>query len=1041
MNKIKCVLSDNLFDQANSIFKLINTQDLSKENIVFVPSGQEKWAENLLFETLKTKVLFNVKVQTLNSFVKQQTNLKPLVVPMQKHLIKKAIEMSNLSVFTGLVTDGLVNAVHEQILAFQEANLSVDEIKNTSVNSVFLKQKLEDLEKIYQCYQTLLGDEYDNAKIINLFLHNSYFSQNQRFFFVGFNGFTQQQLCIIKKLAENSCVTLSGFASTSETNGYVFDKPVWIDQLKSMGLELDVTQNQETALVLEQSIIKNTAFSVLDTKQSLDFVKVFECLDAKEEVFSLARTIKQLMFTNKDLGYEDFCVVCSNIETYRPILENIFTEFGFEYSINAQLCVNETEISRFITLVLEFLLENDIDKFLSIAFSSFSDLNNEDRFKLVNYYEANKPLSLKKDKSFLQNLDGTKKLWDNLKSLQGLEKISDIITEIFEQFDLLVKSTQLAQKLQHNGSFKQAVLNAFAPNAIKNLAENLAIKFEKKDFADFVNVLKSSLSQTFGVAEKIETSNLFVTTYQDFPKNVKHLFVLGANQGAMPSSSNDTKIITDEELEGLNLPIKTTLSRNRENRLAVLQCLIGFTNNLYISYCLQDNSGQKLLPSVFVQSLVKSAKEDIFVSLSKEVPSGFKQLSINQKAIYFAHSFGSRVRVETEFLKAQKSQNQNFLQILPIFSQIFSMQSQDYDRLAVDNSLSLFFPDNKTKISQIESYYSCPFKHFMAYGLKLTEKPLMAFQSQDVGNVLHKVAEEYLSSKNNFVENGVSPKQAVREIFEGFEKQNKFEKLFKDFNNVSLQVLKSESERLCKHLLAYSQKSAFKPKFLEVYFGKQAKFTLKVLGQDFSVVGIVDRVDEWQNNAVVIDYKTGDSIKGNNVELFYGEKLQIFVYAKAFSQLYNLNVQGVFYMPILNKFFEEKEIPYYLRGKYVKDENFLNMMDKTITFENPKSMIFPCEIKTSKEAVKSGTIEYKSRVNCVEVQDFNEMIDYAVAMTKSAIKEILEGNLSAMPTETACTNCPYLSICDKSSALVPRRKIFDVQNQHFGLWKIGDSNE
>ena len=81
---------------------------------------------------------------------------------------------------------------------------------------------------------------------------------------------------------------------------------------------------------------------------------------------------------------------------------------------------------------------------------------------------------------------------------------------------------------------------------------------------------------------------------------------------------------------------------------------------------------------------------------------------------------------------------------------------------------------------------------------------------------------------------------------------------------------------------------------------------MRVLNTNFSLVGVIDRVDVCENNDIIIDYKTSSSTKGSCDELFYGEKVQIFVYAKALQNLLNLQPQGVFYMPILNKFEEEK---------------------------------------------------------------------------------------------------------------------------------------
>lgn len=232
-----------------------------------------------------------------------------------------------------------------------------------------------------------------------------------------------------------------------------------------------------------------------------------------------------------------------------------------------------------------------------------------------------------------------------------------------------------------------------------------------------------------------------------------------------------------------------------------------------------------------------------------------------------------------------------------------------------------------------------------------------------------------------------------------------------------------------------------------MFFGREDnKFEIKILDTNFSLVGVVDRVDVCGNNDIIIDYKTSSLAKGNCEELFYGEKVQIFAYAKALQEVNNLQPQGVFYLPILNKFDDEKKLPYMLRGKFVNDETFVKQMDTTLSLENRKSTIFPCELK--KELSKTSELQImnarggKNPENKhVSNEDFNAMMDYAIKMIENAIKEIwVDGNTKVNPNVSACLHCPYLAICQKGASQKIRGKNFDVGNETFGGVLKGEEN-
>lgn len=1043
MNKFECILSDNIIDASVCAFKKINTQNFEVKNVVFVPSGEKEWAENLLFETLKTKVLFNVEVVSIGEFLSSQTKKTPISAIWQKSLIKKALlQAKNLCVFDNKnINDGLVCAVLSEIQRFQKAALNPKDLLKITTQNAYLKQKLEDLSKIYAEYLLLLDSNVDSSTIFNVYLDNAKRFLNQNFFFVGFNDFSVLEQRLIVKLLEFGEVTITALCKKSGGNSYVFNKPVWLNKLKESGVICDVIETQKSVLSLNQQKILSLCFSVEDKKEYLDFLNVFECEDLKEEVFNVARIIKKLAFDGKISSLKDVKIICGNLQAYMPIIEKTFKDFNFDVYFESAKKADTLNLSQFVKNVLRFLNDCQWESLINVALSRFSGLSKQEKTNLVKFYEENK-LTNFDIASLTEELKQSLSLFiDKINSLRDKSPLV-LIENILETFEAEKVLLSVCQALENNGFNEESLAVSYSSKILMQIQESL------QEFADenitlneFISLFEESL--TSATLPQKDSSGIFVAGYNGLPSFCKFLFVIGANQGVMPSSKNDTDILTDEEISLTSSfsALETTLTKNRLARLNVLQSLVGFTEGLFVSYALADSQGQKLLPSVWVQGLSKCASSNVLTVLSKGFPQEFDSLSLKEKISYFAHTTGCYNNAETEFLKGIKSKSPDFASIKPTLQKLFKNFTIVEEDESIENPQELFFPSNNTKISQIESYYSCPFKHFMQYGLKLFENKTTVLQANDAGNVLHKVAEEFLAERNGYIENNVNSLDAVNQIFDNIKNHPKFQKLFSSQNKVARQILTEESVRLCNHLKTTYPKSAFKPKFLEVKFGTNQKFNLTVLNQDFSVIGVVDRVDVWNNNAVVIDYKSSDNIKGNLPELFYGEKLQIFVYAKALENLFNLKLQGVFYLPIVNKFFHEKQIPYMLRGKCVDSPNFYEMMDKTICLESPKSTIFPCEISTSQKALKSGNIEYKSNQSHIKEDNFNDMMDYAVEMARMAIKEILLGNLKPNPTEKACTYCPYVSICPKPSSVLPREHAYNIKDHHFALWKTENNNK
>ncbi len=326
---------------------------------------------------------------------------------------------------------------------------------------------------------------------------------------------------------------------------------------------------------------------------------------------------------------------------------------------------------------------------------------------------------------------------------------------------------------------------------------------------------------------------------------------------------------------------------------------------------------------------------------------------------------------------------------------------------------NLFFNKGTLSVSEIERYYNCPFKHFVDYGLKLKENRVDSFDNMQVGNFLHKVAEVFV--KENMaslpIEENVLP-GLVAKICDMVLDSEEFEKLKENDDNIlSIISIKKEAVRMCKAINYQLEQSTFRPILTEARFDKNNKIkSLEIVVEDkkLKIVGAIDRVDVFEDYFRIIDYKTGrcdSSLK----ELYFGKKLQLYVYQYVTEKSLNLKPAGAYYFPVKNSFNEKEEsgnYAYKLKGYTDSCEEVVLASDCGLATNLTSDIL---NITKKKEG------GYYAAAEVMEQKDILLLADYAMASLKLATKEILSGNIKASPLgnseREACKYCPYKSIC------------------------------
>ncbi|NCP88072.1 MAG: hypothetical protein CO094_12375 [Anaerolineae bacterium CG_4_9_14_3_um_filter_57_17] len=192
--------------------------------------------------------------------------------------------------------------------------------------------------------------------------------------------------------------------------------------------------------------------------------------------------------------------------------------------------------------------------------------------------------------------------------------------------------------------------------------------------------------------------------------------------------------------------------------------------------------------------------------------------------------------------------------------------------------------------SRLESYGTCPFEFFVAYGLELEpqEEAEEGFDVRMLGSMLHKILEEHYG--------GADLKATAQKVFADAPAEYGFRPtaLWTQQQAELTRVLEKTIEELDKVSQGYT------PLKMEARFGMgNPSLVLKTSAGEVRLHGYIDRLDSAPDGTLrVIDYKAGSTpISANHLK--EGRRLQLPIYAMAARDALGLGeISGGFYWHI-----------------------------------------------------------------------------------------------------------------------------------------------
>lgn len=804
-------------------------------------------------------------------------------------------------------------------------------------------------------------------------------------------------------------------------------------------------------------------------------IKIFSAISPREELTSVAITIKHLV-AEQGYQYRDFAIVTGDLERYGTIAQGIFDTYSIPCFIDGDRHLGLNPFTEFIkSAMLIMITDFSYDAVIHFIKSGFTDLTFEEIDAFDNYIRA---LGIRGKKKYSEDFtrypqymksykDG--KLCINDEAAERLRKINDIRNKIvnmlspileysgkklYEAQDItkayieLVTACHMYEKLEdkkeffkENGDNIRAVEYGQVYDSIMKLFEQIyhLMAGEEVSIKQYFDIFEAGLSE---IKIGILPPGVDVCPLGDIQRtrlnDVKCLFFIGVNDGVIPKGQGGGGIISDidrEFLTGSGYTLAPSPSQQMYiEKFYLYSLLTSPSEKLYISYSKTDQVGASIRPSYLIsniKNIFEGLKEE---DIRKENPAEDlygKKDAKDMLSILLNKYAATKMDAKEEstlsaIYKLLMEEDGDSCKVLS--DAAFYIHSKDTISSSVVKALYGAVLSNS--ISRLENFASCAYKHFLAYGLRLSEKEEYTFENIDLGNLYHEILENFgqkLDAEGIAwcdIE-GEKAESILDELIRLNTASYKESVIFDSNRNAYIvDELKRVLYRTVMSIKYQLSKSAFKPVAYEQPFSSP----MELSGDSKMYIGgKIDRIDcaysEDEVYVKVVDYKSSEK-KLKLDELYKGYSLQLTVYLGQAAKKVRENQDAkdaipaaMFYYhiddPIIDdeKGLDSEAIEAEIKKKLMvsgllraseDDMKVVHLLDKDYT---GKSDVINCSQNKDGSFAKGAQVISKEKLNLI--------MEYASHKIAELGRDILKGNIDPSPcNKDTCKYCSFKDICE-----------------------------
>ncbi|WP_419748394.1 helicase-exonuclease AddAB subunit AddB [Clostridium perfringens] len=1052
-------------------------------------------------------------------------------------LIFKVLEDlgDNMTVFKNASRQkGFIDIASKTITEFKKYNVN-NEVLDLTINEIEdenLKMKMEELKDVFNEFNSRLHegyvDEEDQLLLLNEKLDGCSLYDGAEIWIDEFSSFTPNQLSVIGKLlkrAKSVNITLSIdevnslkgesdlFVATKNTEkrlmnliqeeGMAFNGYINLNE----DIPYRFKENKELAHIERQLY----AYPFKQYRGENNSLRLYRANNNYDEIEFVAKDILRLV-REKQYRFKDISVICRDVDNYEKVVSAIFAEYEIPYYIDKKIDIASNPLIVFINSAVDIISKNwtyeSMFKYLKTGLiKEFRGIEGAELIdELENYVLAYGIKGKKWMEEWINYSSSILKEEEiSEENKQRLERLNDIRETIVTPLDEFNKECKGKKTLKEFATILYEFLDSkldvmdTIDKYVDYFKEN-DMAIEAKEYSEvrdiFIDVLEQAVdvlgNEVMDLNEFMKVLNIGLSQYEmglipvaldqvnigDITRiksrGTKALYIIGVNDGVLPSASKEEGILSDNDREillekGISLA-SDTRTKIFEEQFLVYTAFTIAEEYLVVTYPLADFEGKSQRPSIIVHRLKK------ILPNAKEESEGFKLVDDKYEKI------SAKIPTLNELMIAIRK-NYDGAEIEDYWKYVYDWYLREpkwkerieYVRKGLEytnleNNISKekakkLYEDNKNKISlsvsRLERYAQCPFAYYIQYGLKAKDRKIYEFTAPDLGSFMHEILDEFtneikekdlkwsdLSKENcrniinSLVDNQV--KNNKSSILNSSKRYSYFTDRFKRILTKSVMVISEQMKR--SDFEIYKNELAFG-------FSKDVNSIKLDLpsGESFYLNGRIDRVDklnlDGETYLRIIDYKTGS--KKFDLNKFYnGLQMQLLVYLDALINnseniVENQAMPGaILYFriddPILKSKGDltEEEIKsevlkeLKLEGLLLDDVKVVKAMDNTLE-PGTHSLIIPANMKKAGDLGKNKAL--------ITMEQFELLRKYVNEKMVEICQNMIEGKIDIEPCKEnkniVCDYCNYSHICQFDSSLEDNRYKVIPKKKDEEIWK------
>lgn len=1034
------------------------TADLAAEAVVSVIKGEGRHVviapdpftlavEKTISAKLDKKSFFNVEVMSFarlaSVFLGEDVNacLSPAgsVMLMEKVIRREAKNLLHYQKAAG--KPGFAAEIYAAITSIRNSGVTPQALFDIEGKlKGYVKAKTHDVAYLYDAYLAELQIEHTDSttrlEALANYIENSEELGDVSFYVVDHVDLNQKQLEVLSALIKRAkSVCVAAMDGTGAANYRIY--PPLLKKLHSVAEGTGV-KIVEIAVPSRLSPLKkklaDELFSYSFSEGETDKIALWEAKDMTEEVTLLATEIVRLV-RKEGKRFSDVAIITPSFEEYLPVLQRVFRAYDIPFFADRRVPLSESDVFRHLMLAPEICVKNYdgvlVRKYVlhalfassaaeKAAFFDYTDKSGADHgfFKKKFDLFADDPLypaaeevrsRLNKELSAFENLPKTALVREYADAFKAF---------LFENaFDDKVESYVF--DLQQAGLLEQAEVIRQVPEAMMELLNTLVELRgdETVEFKEFILALTAGAGQVKIATLPVSLDCVyFAPVKQAMYASIPALFVLGAEEGLFPLETAQEGILGATEYaawQNLNITIENTGTVElAQSRFHAVQLLLR-GERTYLSHLESANPSPCFLQIKEIFSLPVKKCADVLKTYDIDVLIPTRHVAEN---FYVEYSRRYREGLLSDVEKTVA------LAVAEVLGRSFPQESEE-EKVEYIAAKNLFFKKNSTSVSELESYFKCPFLHFVRYGLGAKEKRGVSFDLRDSGIVVHECMQRFAEElKGNFDISDEDARARAKRLAESILADPKYEPIKRQLGD---RVIAREVRRASEIAVTVKNQivnSSFKPTFFEKHFPETCERnanslpplgTVKIEG--VSLNGQIDRVDILKEDdglyAAAVDYKTS-SAKVASDELYVGKKIQLPAYLAV------LEASG--YDPVAALYYSlsdrNKNGEQVLYGPKAMRGSMIRKLDNAVGSEpSPYTGVYESA---------DGLNEKAGMLLPEEV--FRAQTAYALAVASGAVREIKEGYVFPTGSEGGrnliCSYCEAKSICRHAKQSVRAKK-------------------